>query len=183
MKLIRFSEAFTQKWSGGTTTELFIYPSDSSFSKGDFKLRISLATVEKPETVFTPLPNTKRTLLVLEGAQLLKHEGNHTANLKALEQDTFSGDWTTYCEGTSTNFNVMTKGNESAKVEPMAIAAGAKLNIDSSAAVTFIYLIEGQAECNKLIIKPKEAVSIEAPTVLTFPQASQIVIVTYPVVL
>ena len=39
----RFS---TSKWSGGSTTELFIWPKDASYAERRFNIRISTATVD-----------------------------------------------------------------------------------------------------------------------------------------
>ena len=45
--------------------------------------------------------------MIIEGQLLLEHEGHHNATLKALEQDSFSGDWTTTSFGKVTDFNLM----------------------------------------------------------------------------
>ena len=34
------------KWSGGDTTELYLYPENGDYRSGNFQLRISSATVE-----------------------------------------------------------------------------------------------------------------------------------------
>ncbi|MDR1048301.1 MAG: HutD family protein, partial [Synergistaceae bacterium] len=40
-------------WSGGSTTELFIYPGDADLAKRNFELRVSSATVEAEESLFS----------------------------------------------------------------------------------------------------------------------------------
>lgn len=181
MNVIRLSEAPVRLWSGGTTTELYIYPVESTFAEQNFELRISLATVEKSETTFTPLSGTTRTLLVLEGTQLLEHDGHHTAELGPLEQDTFSGDWTTHCKGISTNFNVMTKRKKSAKIEVQMHTAATTTVFGFSNGLTLVYLLKGQVECAGSTIHPKEALVLEKSTHLSFLEASQLVVVTIPV--
>ena len=43
----------TSKWSGGETTELYIYPADYQYKKRDFLFRISRATIPKEKSIFT----------------------------------------------------------------------------------------------------------------------------------
>ena len=44
IKIISKSDFIVNNWSGGKTTELFIYPKGASLSKRDFICRISSAT-------------------------------------------------------------------------------------------------------------------------------------------
>jgi len=110
-KVIQKSALKTIKWSGGTSTELFIYPENADFKKGDFCFRLSTATVEVDESVFTSLPNTRRTLMVLNGVLELEHEDQHNATLNKFEQDTFNGGWNTKSFGQCVDLNLMTKSN------------------------------------------------------------------------
>ena len=64
-------------WSGGTTTELFIYPEGATYEDRNFKFRLSIATVESETSEFTPLAGVKRTLMLLHGELTLKHEGQY----------------------------------------------------------------------------------------------------------
>lgn len=180
MKITQLSKAHVKNWSGGTTTELFIFPEQSSFSEGSFSLRISLATVEQPKTVFSPLAHTQRTLLVLEGTQFLQHKGHHSAHLKALQQDAFSGDWTTHCQGMSTNFNVMTKGKHSASVKVEEIQATTVLKLGKQDALTFIYVLKGAMQNDGGFVQSKEGVSFQNVSQWTIQKSSQIVVVSYP---
>ena len=91
MKIIKTENWKTTKWSGGTTSEIFIYPENALFKKGNYEVRISIATVEHEYSEFTPLPAVERTLMVLEGSQKLTHRGRHTSELKQFNQDTFHG--------------------------------------------------------------------------------------------
>lgn len=96
-------------WSGGTTSELLILPEESDFKKGNYSLRISIATVEVEKSTFTPLPGVNRILTILNGELELFHEGQHAAKLNQYEQDSFLGDWKTTSIGKVRDFNVMTK--------------------------------------------------------------------------
>lgn len=66
---IKASDLITNNWSGGTTTQLAIYPKDAEYKKRNFLFRISTATVETKESEFTKLPGVSRKLI-------LKHEEN-----------------------------------------------------------------------------------------------------------
>jgi len=110
VKLIRKSEQSTTSWSGGTTTQLFIYPENSSYQERNFLFRISTATVEAEESVFTHLPGISRQIMILEGTLKLEHTSRYTKTLHKFETDSFEGDWETRGYGKVTDFNLMTTG-------------------------------------------------------------------------
>lgn len=180
MRIFKLSESKIHKWSGGTTRELLIYPDGSSFSDRDFELRISIATVEEEETTFTPLENIQRTLLVLEGTQEFQHEGAHAASLKKFDQDSFSGDWTTYCRGTSINFNVMTKTKTRAEVVVKCFDENDMFHKEKPNGACVIFFWKGSAKVGDQQIDSKEAIVLDRPLEISFQQSSEIVIVNYP---
>lgn len=103
----------TTRWSGGTTTELYLYPEDGDYARRDFKFRISSATVELEESDFTPLPGVERFITPLEGGFTLTHPGCAAVELPALSAPyRFRGDTPTHCVGKATDFNLMLKGCE-----------------------------------------------------------------------
>lgn len=75
----------TSRWSGGSTTQMMIFPAGSSYRNRDFRFRISSAVVEDAVSVFTKLDGVERFLTVLEedfsphwriratGAERLRH--------------------------------------------------------------------------------------------------------------
>ncbi|WP_099190747.1 HutD/Ves family protein [Tepidibacter mesophilus] len=107
INIVRKSEHKTSEWSGGTTTQLYIYPHDAEYKKLNFKWRLSSAKVDVNESVFTHLPHIKRKIMILDGELLLQHEGHHSIKLKEFEQDSFCGDWKTKSYGRVTDFNLM----------------------------------------------------------------------------
>lgn len=111
-EIIRGESLSTKEWSGGTTTQLGIWPAGSDYAARDFTWRVSSARVEAEESVFTPLPGVDRTLMVLDGHLSIEHEGHHAVELDRYEQDSFSGDWHTVSRGRATDFNLMTRGAE-----------------------------------------------------------------------
>lgn len=94
-------------WSGGTTTELAIFPPGSSYVDRSFQWRLSTANVTTFESTFTALPGFQRLLMVLSGQMTLSHHGHHQVTLAPSEQDSFSGSWVTKCQGTGRDFNLM----------------------------------------------------------------------------
>jgi hypothetical protein len=106
--ILNLNQYNTTKWSGGSTTELFIYPEVAQYSERDFGFRISTATVEVETSTFTPLPGFERNLMVLEGEMTLTHNGETQEALGKFDVDTFDGAWDTKSDGTCTDFNLMT---------------------------------------------------------------------------
>lgn len=106
-QLIRSGEQLASTWSGGTTTQLTIFPAGASYANRDFQWRLSTATVQASASTFTALPGFKRLLMVLSGQMTLAHQGHHQVTLNKSEQDQFSGAWTTLCHGTGQDFNLM----------------------------------------------------------------------------
>lgn len=124
IKIIRKDQQKTSKWSGGTTTELYIYPEDSLYDHRNFKWRISSAKVEIECSTFTSLPGIDRHIMVLEGELLLEHENHHNAALKSFEQDNFSGEWTTTSFGKVTDFNLMLAQGYKGELEAISLDSG-----------------------------------------------------------
>lgn len=103
----------TGKWSGGTTTQLAIFPAKSAYTDRNFIWRLSSATVQVEESDFTKLPDYDRVLMVLEGEAVLSYEAERVVRLRELEQDSFDGAWKTKSYGKITDFNLMVrKGGE-----------------------------------------------------------------------
>ncbi len=101
----------TSAWSGGTTTEIFIWPENASYARREFLFRISSATVELPESDFTPLQGVERWITPLQGSFTLTHPGTEPVLLPPLGPPyRFSGETPTHCEGRATDFNLMLKG-------------------------------------------------------------------------
>ena len=97
----------TNNWTGGTTTQLLIYPESGDYGKENFKWRVSTARVEAQESTFTNLPGISRIIMILKGCLKLEHEKHHSVELKPYETDSFEGDWVTKGVGKVTDFNLM----------------------------------------------------------------------------
>jgi environmental stress-induced protein Ves len=107
IEIIKKGEQKTMKWSGGTTTQIAIFPPTAEYSNRNFIWRLSSARIDLDESTFTALPGISRILMVLDGEIRLVHEGHHRIPVKPFEQDRFCGDWPTKSFGKASDFNLM----------------------------------------------------------------------------
>ncbi len=110
-KIHRFQNTSTTNWSGGTTSQLFIFPKYSVFAERNFVFRISTATIDAEESTFTPLPNYNRLLAILEGNLEIIHQRKYSKKLQKFENDRFHGSWQTSSKGKARDFNVIFNDN------------------------------------------------------------------------
>ncbi len=96
-------------WSGGKTTELFLYPFDGSYAERRFNIRISSATVDLPESSFTRLDGVTRYLTPLSEGFYLKR-GGRWIYLPHGDVLCFSGEEDILCRGSGRDLNLMLKG-------------------------------------------------------------------------
>ncbi len=123
MKILHLTENDykTSTWSGGTTTELFIWPVGADYGKREFSFRVSSAVVELAESDFTPLVGVRRYITPLTGGFTLTHPSKAPVVMAPLDPPyRFSGEEATHCVGQATDFNLMLKGAEG----EMTICAG-----------------------------------------------------------
>lgn len=134
-------------WSGGTTTQFFMYPTSSNYQKLDFDFRLSMATVSVERSIFTALPGVSRTLMVLDGEITLNHESKYSKRLGKLDMDHFEGEWKTSSVGMCTDFNLMTTGNTDGKLASIVIKNGQKITypIKEKKDWFFVYNYSGKA--------------------------------------
>ena len=172
MSIQHFNSTTIKKtnWSGGTTSELFIYPTGTEFKSGDYLLRLSIATVEVEESTFTSLPDVNRTLMVLEGTLKLNHEGHHETTLNPLEFDNFKGDWNTKSWGKVTDFNLMTKRDCKGILKGINLEKGALIEVPLSHEKSFIHTYSGSTivagqNCltsESVLVEGRQSISITA---------------------
>ncbi len=105
-------------WSGGTTTELAIFPKESSYISRDFTWRLSCAQVEQESSKFTELKEFNRILMILDGKMELNHNGVEIVKINAFEQNEFGGENATVANGKAEDFNlIMRKEKCSGKIK------------------------------------------------------------------
>lgn len=114
----------TSLWSGGSTTELYIYPEDAIYKEGNFQCRISSATVEVERSDFTSLPGVKRYLSIFHGHLDMIHGEGEKVSLEPFQVDCFDGGVPTVSFGQVVDFNLMLKNGADGKMETAQISAG-----------------------------------------------------------
>lgn len=168
MNYILTSEDYlTTEWSGGKTTELFIFPPEASFKSQNYDIRLSTASVENNESTFTPLPNVDRTLMVLDGELALHHKGHHKSRLKKFDIDCFKGDWLTSSKGTCVDFNLMLKNNLEGDLNYVKFDGGEHkiYGLNDADTFSFVYLLNGalsvQTEKGVFILEKENLLILE----------------------
>lgn len=116
MKKIIVSETDykTSSWSGGETTELFLFPPNGDYAKREFDFRLSTATVNLEESEFTSLPGFERLIMSLDNPLELHHrtvDELRVVRLEAFEVDHFSGSNLTKSFGKCQDFNLIYSTN------------------------------------------------------------------------
>ena len=107
IKHIKKETLVTSEWSGGTTTQLYIYPESGDYKTLNFDFRLSTATVDLETSNFTKLPGINRLIMSLDNALSLTHNDGQMIDLRPFEVDRFKGDDETISFGRVTDFNVM----------------------------------------------------------------------------
>jgi environmental stress-induced protein Ves len=136
VKIMKRSDSKVSGWSGGTTSEWFIWPPEAQYSKRDFQCRISTAKVELVESLFTPLPGVDRFIAPLDGNLTLTHNSQVTLTLHPLQVHEFPGDWQTMSRGQTQDLNLMLRGVQGQMLhliqpQDFAIAISSNLTLDA----------------------------------------------------
>lgn len=97
----------TNRWSGGETTEIFIYPEDGSYPERRFGFRLSSATVIENESLFSDLSGFYRYLMPLNNTITLIHDEHIEKKLAAFQVAEFDGGLRTQSIGQCRDFNLM----------------------------------------------------------------------------
>lgn len=153
IKLIKKDDLSTEKWSGGTTTQLYIYPENTEYKNKNFKWRVSISNIDEEESYFTYLPGIKRKIMVLDGELYLEHENMYSKKLSKYEQHNFSGSWSTKSRGKIRDFNLMLNNECIGDIDYISIKKGTSRSItlettdyDYKKVSYFIYIIAGDGK-------------------------------------
>lgn len=109
-KIISQSDYSVSNWSGGETTEVFLYPPSGQYALNEFDFRISTAKVSLNESDFSSLPGYKRIIMSLDNPLELHHSGEKGSRKEILapfQTDYFCGSDTTKSFGKCTDFNLI----------------------------------------------------------------------------
>ena len=164
-KVIKANSFKTSPWSGGSTTELFIYPLQSKYAARDFDFRLSTATVNIEESTFTPLPGIKRTLMVLDGEMTLSHKEHHIKKLSKFDSDNFDGGWVTSSKGKCIDFNLMSMGETRGTVDSLQIVKDKEIEFSFSDNIkhSILYIYSGHIKIGNESIELGDIIVFENP--------------------
>ena len=111
IKILGGDDYRTSVWSGGTTTQLYIYPEGGDYAARRFSVRISSATVDDEESDFTPLPGVTRYITPIKGGFTLTHPGETPVVMAPCDAPyRFDGGIPTHSAGRAADMNLMLKG-------------------------------------------------------------------------
>lgn len=157
-----FSSFNSISWTGSLSTELFIYPAESSYASQNFLFRISTATVQIETSTFTIFKAYQRLLMVLEGQILLQHDHNDAFALKPLEPHLFSGNSHTISKGFCTDFNIIFKPELSVNLNAYVLNRESHSFTLLANRQYFLYVFSGNAD----LIAPKKSHLISAKSLV-----------------
>lgn len=157
--LVKKAEDFvTSKWSGGSTTELYIYPPQSVYREGNFKCRISSATVEVEKSEFTSLPGVKRYLSIFSGELKMVHGEKEEVILEPFEVDCFDGGVPTVSYGKVVDFNLMLKNGADGEMQVKEMQAEEKMILKPTEGENLlaVYVKTGGVQIEEKIVEAGE---------------------------
>lgn len=161
-KIIRENEFISTQWSGGTTNQMYITPSDATISKQDFLIRISTATINTLTSEFTKFPFHHRFLSILNGEIEFKIGGKPPKKIAETEFDFFDGVDTTISSSKSqvVDFNIIYSKQLYLNIQQYTDKQGKTLNYLTSSQ-TFIFIVKGSIELNKIELFENELIILE----------------------
>ncbi len=107
IRFIYFNEMPSSSWSGGSTTQVCIFPEGAELKERDFVFRISTATIECPESQFSDFSGYERILFSLDGIFRLSNAQGKDVVLKPGEKYHFSGSDKIISRGEGQDFNLI----------------------------------------------------------------------------
>ena len=151
------------RWSGGDTTELYLYPEDGDYKSGNFQLRISSATVDVDRSEFTSLPGVERYLMIFQGHLDMVHGEEEKVSLEPYEVDRFDGGVPTVSYGRVGDFNLMLKNGAKGRMEALCLEAGQKFEIipDEDENFLVVYVRKGEIRIGENAVKENQMIVIK----------------------
>ena len=151
------------RWSGGDTTEIYLYPEDGDYKSGNFQLRISSATVEADRSEFTSLPGVERYLMIFQGHLDMVHGEEKKVSLEPYEVDRFDGGVPTVSYGKVVDFNLMLKNGAKGRMEALCLEAGQKFEIipDEDENFLAVYVRKGEIQIGENAVKENQMIVIK----------------------
>ncbi|SFI82837.1 HutD family protein [Myroides guanonis] len=105
-KIVPFESLTAAVWNGGKTFQYYIHPLKSNYSDKNFYYRISSATIEIEESLFTQFKGYNRYLIMLDNNLNIKHNGI-IKSFKPLEIFSFDSNDEVLSYSKGSDFNLM----------------------------------------------------------------------------
>jgi uncharacterized protein len=141
MKILTETDFLTSNWSGGTSTQLFIFPQGTTLEERNFDWRISSALIEVEESEFTSFDGYERILIPLKGKIEMEHETPNGIIEQAVgefELARFNGSWKTKGKGRLTDFNLIFKPNYYPKVQVAYFSEDTTVDLETITSILFL---------------------------------------------
>ena len=139
-QIIKREDFIVHRWSGGTTSEIFLFPPSSCWEKKDFQIRISSADCRVDGAPYSDFTGFTRHILPLRGSMHMFHEGHHEVLLNPFDVDIFDGSWNTHHIGKAVDFNLLYSENWTGRLKPLL--QNESIKIEKSGIIGF-YAVEG----------------------------------------
>ena len=144
-------------WSGGTSTQLVIYPSESDLSKQNFEFRISTASIDVEESQFTQFFSHKRIICSLLNPITLIHSDSQPFYLTPFVPYSFDGWMKTKCVGKTIDFNVVFNDGWDASIKVYQIDSMIDMDyIQSYSDLTYLFQVKGESFINTFLLEESE---------------------------
>lgn len=168
INLIKDEDFIATNWSGGKTTQIYIYPEDAKYKDLNFKFRISSATVELEKSEFTKLENVSRFITPLDNTLKLTHDHKNYIELKPFQVYAFDGGLDTTSYGIAKDFNLMltngAKGNLTSIHINKEYILNEDINPDQTLAITCVYAMNVEIDEMIYSLNPMETLIINSTT-------------------
>lgn len=127
--IVRKEQMTVNRWSGGTTTQIDLFPACSTYGGRDFAFRVSSAVIEESPSHFTALPDYQRWIAMLSGPVVLEHapqtqESALKVELAPLQVHAFDGGMPTTSFGEAKDFNLMLRKGLFGKMAHVSAESG-----------------------------------------------------------
>lgn len=107
-------------WSGGRTTQLYLFPTQSSYGERNFQFRLSTASMDTEQSTFTSLPSYHRILLSLDQTIVLQDmSSEEQVTLAPYQIHRFEGEQSIQCVGKAQDFNIIFDDSVQADLQVM----------------------------------------------------------------
>lgn len=149
------------QWSGGSTTQMAIEPAGAVYAERDFLWRLSSATVELEESLFTALPDYDRLIATLSAPIELSHNGGERFVLEPYAVHAFDGGAETRSWGQCVDFNLMLRKGVAAGTA-RCVRGGESFapqgDVSAEGHVLYLYCVQGPVR----LVYGEESVDLSA---------------------